>query len=118
MQPLGTVAVARSSREYREVLRPCGFALQNRMEGTSDEEGELLDLLKVPLYLLNTDGYVKSNAVLTKLREIMAAQEKVLKSQAMSWYEFMMARQFLDESKTFVHRFEFLMANRSRAYHG
>ncbi|KAL4117049.1 hypothetical protein PRIC2_012499 [Phytophthora ramorum] len=34
------------------------------------------------------------------------------------WYEFMMARQFLDESKTFVHRFEFLMANRSRAYHG
>ncbi|KAL4158005.1 hypothetical protein PRNP1_003785 [Phytophthora ramorum] len=67
-------------------------------------------------YLLNTDGYIKSNAGLTTLLEIMVAKEDVLKSHATTWYELMMARLFLDEPKTIAHRFEYLMANCFRAY--
>ncbi|GMF38521.1 unnamed protein product [Phytophthora lilii] len=67
-------------------------------------------------YLLNTDGYIKSDAGLTTLLEIMSAKEDVLKDHASSWYELMMARLFLDEPKAIAHRFEFLMANCFRAY--
>ncbi|KAG2838436.1 hypothetical protein PC112_g4478 [Phytophthora cactorum] len=67
-------------------------------------------------YLLNTDGYIKLNAGLTTLLEIMAAKEDALKSHANTWYELMMARLFLDEPKTIAHRFEFLMANCFCAY--
>ncbi|RLN38112.1 hypothetical protein BBO99_00006401 [Phytophthora kernoviae] len=67
-------------------------------------------------YLLNSDSYVKSNAGLTKLLEIMVAKEDTLKEHADSWYELMMARLFLEEPKTIAHRFEFLMANCFRAY--
>jgi nuclear pore complex protein Nup85 len=255
-QPLGAVGVARASREYREALKTCVFALEDRLDGDANEEGEFLDLLKVSLalwhlcellllrggarggdrtlaydlalwlqehycsvllertqeeserlkkqqkpeqdsafwatiqslvmagsgasaatllaahssykslfsrdagsltgasmkaafqavqrlllsmpgragagasdaaewktwndscqYLLNTDGYVKSNAGLTKLLEIMMAKEDALKRHAASWYELMMARLFLDEPKTIAHRFEFLMANCFRVYH-
>ncbi|KAJ8576903.1 hypothetical protein ON010_g2300 [Phytophthora cinnamomi] len=35
-QPLGKVAVVHSSREYRDVLKTCGLALQDLLEGTSD----------------------------------------------------------------------------------
>lgn len=68
-------------------------------------------------YLLNTDGYIKSNAGFTTLLEIMAAKEEAMKTHASTWYELMMARLFLDEPKTIAHRFEFLMANCFRAYH-
>ncbi|KAH7461310.1 uncharacterized protein KRP23_14157 [Phytophthora ramorum] len=72
----------------------------------------------MPKMLLTMPGRAGADASDGAEWKTWNAGEKVLKSQAMSWYEFMMARQFLDESKTFVHRFEFLMANRSRAYHG
>ncbi|KAK1945681.1 Nuclear pore complex protein Nup85 [Phytophthora citrophthora] len=68
-------------------------------------------------YLLNTDGYIKSNAGFTALLEVMAAKEESMKSHASTWYELMMARLFLDEPKTVAHRFEFLMANCFRVYH-
>ncbi|KAG7390988.1 Nucleoporin nup85 [Phytophthora pseudosyringae] len=68
-------------------------------------------------YLLNTDGYIKSNAEFRTLLDIMAAKEDALKSHASTWYELMMARLFLDEPKAIAHRFEFLMANCFRAYH-
>ncbi|KAE8915007.1 hypothetical protein PF005_g21041 [Phytophthora fragariae] len=67
--------------------------------------------------LLNTDGYVKANAGLTTLLEVMVAKEDVLKSHANTWYELMMAKLFLDEPKTIAHRFEYLMANCFRTYH-
>ncbi|OWZ13822.1 Nucleoporin NUP85 [Phytophthora megakarya] len=67
-------------------------------------------------YLLNTDGFVKSNAGLTTLLEIMAAKEDVLKTHASTWYELMMAMLFLDEPKTNAHRYEYLMANCFRVY--
>ncbi|RLN86906.1 hypothetical protein BBJ28_00007389 [Nothophytophthora sp. Chile5] len=69
-------------------------------------------------YLLNTDSYVRSSGELSTLLEIMLAKEDALKSHASSWYELMMARLFLEEPKTIAHRFEFLMANCFRAYHG
>lgn len=67
-------------------------------------------------YLLNTDGYIRSNTGFTTLLETMAAKEDVLKNSASTWYELMMARLFLDEPKAIAHRFEFLMANCFCAY--
>ncbi|KAL7694679.1 putative nucleoporin [Plasmopara halstedii] len=68
-------------------------------------------------YLLNTNGYIKSNVEFKTLLEILIAKEDVLTSHANTWYELMMARLFLNEPKTIAHRFEFLMANCFRAYH-
>ncbi|GMF47519.1 unnamed protein product [Phytophthora fragariaefolia] len=67
--------------------------------------------------LLHSDAYVKQNAGLTTLLEVMAGKEDALKSRASTWYELMMAKLFLDEPKTIAHRFEYLMANCFRAYH-
>jgi hypothetical protein len=41
----------RSSHEYHEELKTCGFALEDRLEGDADEKDEFLDLLKVLLAL-------------------------------------------------------------------
>ncbi|ETN21352.1 hypothetical protein PPTG_01571 [Phytophthora nicotianae INRA-310] len=52
---LGAFGVTRASREYREALKTCIFALEDRLEANKDtnvnteEEGEFLDLLKVSL---------------------------------------------------------------------
>ncbi|POM68095.1 Nuclear pore complex protein, partial [Phytophthora palmivora] len=49
---LGAFGVARASREYREALKTCIFALEDRLETqtiNAEEEGEFLDLLKVSL---------------------------------------------------------------------
>ncbi|KAG6594235.1 Nuclear pore complex protein Nup85 [Phytophthora cinnamomi] len=48
-QQLGAFGVARASREYREALKTCVFALEDRLELGAEDEGEFLDLLKVSL---------------------------------------------------------------------
>lgn len=52
-QKLGAFGVARASREYREALKTCIFALEDRLETHKElnveDEGEFLDLLKVSL---------------------------------------------------------------------
>ncbi|TDH67042.1 hypothetical protein CCR75_004148 [Bremia lactucae] len=68
-------------------------------------------------YLLYNDSFIKTNAGLKTLVEILSANENVLNQCAETWYELMMARLFLDEPKTIAHRFEFLMANCFRVKH-
>jgi hypothetical protein len=41
----------RSNHEYHDELNTCGFPLEDRLEGDAAEEGEFLDVLKVPLAL-------------------------------------------------------------------
>lgn len=92
------------------------------MPGRVERRFEALDLAEwkhwhdACHFLLNTDGYIKSNTGFTTLLEIMVAKEDVLQRHADTWYELMMARLFLDEPKTIAHRFEFLMAKCFQAY--
>ncbi|DAZ93684.1 TPA: hypothetical protein N0F65_008192 [Lagenidium giganteum] len=68
------------------------------------------------MYLLNADTFVKADANLTTLLEIMSAKDDTLKRQSKTWYELMMARLFLEEPKRVAHRLEFLMGNCWRVF--